>query len=388
MSMPLRPWRTAGTLAALLAMALPMLTIPSYAEEETIKIGWLGALSGVLAPYGLENKRGVEFAVDAVNKAGGVKGRKLEVIYVDSKFDSAFAVQQIQRFALQDKVVAILGDIASAVTVAEVPVTARFGIPQLASLAGTPKITEMGSKFIFRPYPSVILTYSAIGAYAVDRLKLKKFATIAYNDEGGLASVAAFKDAVSKMPNTSIVAAEVVPVDTKEFKGLLSKLRDAKPDALVIAAAAPVSGLIVRQVRELGWDVQLLGHGGYQGVQEFRNVSGPAGDNMILATTYAPGYYKHPAAEEFVASWKAANNGQAPRDLEAHGNDQIRMLATAMEKGGVDRAAVRDQLAALKDWPGAAGVYTFQPNGDVKKDVVIQTWKEGVLTPLEVFGVK
>ncbi len=382
MSMTSKLWCTVGTLAVVSAMSLTISSGPSYGQEEAIKIGWLGALSGVLAPYGLENKRGVEFAVDAVNKAGGVKGRKLEVIYVDSKFDSAFAVQQIQRFALQDKVVAVLGDISSAVTVAEVPVTARFGIPQLASLAGTPKITDMGSKFIFRPYPSVILTYSAIGAYSVDRLKLKKFATIAYNDEGGLASIAAFKDAVGKMSGTSIVASEVVPVDTKEFKGLLSKLREAKPDALVIAAAGPVSGLIVRQVRELGWNVQLLGHGGYQGVQEFRNVSGPAGDGMILATTYAPGYYKHPAAEKFVADWKAANNGQAPRDLEAHGNDQIQMLTTAMQKGGFDRTAIRDQLAALKDWPGAAGVYTFLPNGDVKKDVVIQTWKDGVLTPI------
>src|SRR5262245_23573008 len=86
--------------------------------QETIKVGWLGPLSGVLAAYGLENKRGVEYAVDKLNTAGGINGRKLEVIYVDSKFDPAFAVQSIQRFALQDKVVAILGDISSAVTVA------------------------------------------------------------------------------------------------------------------------------------------------------------------------------------------------------------------------------------------------------------------------------
>lgn len=377
---------TALTMGGLILLA-PQLA-RAQSTSDSIKVGWLGSLSGVLAPYGLENKRGVEFAVNAINAAGGVKGRKLEVIYVDSKFDSAFAVQSIQRFALQDKVVAILGDISSALTVAEVPVTARFGIPQIASLAGTPKITEMGSKFIFRPYPSVILTYGAIGAYAVDRLKLKTFATIAYNDEGGLASIDAFKRSVAGAPGASIVASEVVPVDTKEFKGLLSKLRESKAEGLVIAAAAPVSGLIVKQAREIGWDVKLLGHGGYQGVQEFRDVAGPAGDGMVLATTYAPGYYKHAEAEQFVARWRAANSGADPRDLEAHGNDQVNMLAWAIAGGGADRTAIRDQLAGLKDWPGAAGVYTFLPNGDVKKDVVIQTWKDGKLTPIEVFGVK
>src|SRR3954469_15792357 len=154
---------------ALAVAAVFAATISSQAAEP-IKVGWLGALSGVLAPYGLENKRGVEFAVDRINKAGGIKGRPLEVIYVDSKFDAAFATQSIQRFALQDGVVAILGDISSALTVAEVPVTARLGIPQLASLAGTPKITAMGSKFIFRPYPSVILTYNAIASYGVEKL--------------------------------------------------------------------------------------------------------------------------------------------------------------------------------------------------------------------------
>ena len=73
--------------------------------------------------------------------------------------------------ALEDKVVAILGDISSALTVATVPITARYGVPQLASLAGTPKITEMGSKFIFRPYPSAVLTYSALADYAANKLK-------------------------------------------------------------------------------------------------------------------------------------------------------------------------------------------------------------------------
>ncbi len=340
-----------------------------------------------LAPYGLENKRGVEFAVDAINRSGGINGRPLDLTYVDSKFDSAFAVQSIQRFALQDHVVAVLGDISSALTVAEVPVTARFQIPQLASLAGTPKITAMGSKFIFRPYPSVTLTYGAIGAYAVEKLKLKRFATIAYNDEGGLASIQAFTNAIEKA-GAKIVASEVVPVDTKEFKGLLTKLRDEKPDALVVAAAAPVSGLIVKQVRELGWNVQLLGHGGYQAVQEFRDVAGPAADGMILATTYAPGYYTHPEAKKFVSDWQAVHDGKPPRDLEAHGFDQVNMVAWAIKQGEADPIKIRDQLSHLKDWPGAAGVYTFLENGDVKKDVVIQTWKEGTLTPVEVFGVK
>jgi branched-chain amino acid transport system substrate-binding protein len=385
-----RFWNTCWTGALVIAggIAVAASTAVSHAADNPIKIGWLGSLSGVLAPYGLENKRGVEFAVERINKAGGIKGRPLEVIYVDSKFDSAFAVQSIQRFALQDGVVAILGDISSALTVAEVPATARFGIPQLASLAATPKITTMGSKFIFRPYPSVLLTYGAIGAYATDKLKMKRFATIAYNDEGGLSSIQAFNEAVGKASGAQVVASEVVPVDTKEFKGILTKLRASNPEALVVAAAAPVSGLIVRQARELGWDVALLGHGGYQAVQEFRDVAGPAGDGMVLATTYAPGYYTHAEAKQFVADWQAANGGKAPRDLEAHGFDQVGMLAWAINQSSPERTAIRDQLAKLKDWPGAAGLYTFLENGDVKKDVVIQSWKGGQLTPIEVFGVK
>jgi branched-chain amino acid transport system substrate-binding protein len=367
------------------ALAMTSALAQARAAEGPIKVGWVGPLSGVLASYGLENKRGVEFAVKQINAAGGLKGRPLEVIYVDSKFDPGFAVQAIQRMALEDKVVAILGDISSALTVAMVPVTARFGIPQLASLATTPKITEMNSKFIFRPYPSANLTYSAIADYATNKLKYRRYATIGYNDEGGIASINAFKKAVEKDGKSQVVSTEIVPVDMKDFKGVLGKIRDTKPDALVLAAAAPVSALISKQVRELGWDVPLLGHGGYQAVQEYRDIAGSAGDGMVLAATYAPGLYKHAAAKAFIADWGKANNGAAPRDLEAHGFDQIKMLAWAIENGRPERAAIRDRLSTLKNWEGAAGIYSFLPSGDVVKSLVIEEWKDGKLLPIEVY---
>lgn len=358
----------------------------SFAADDPIRIGWIGALSGVLASYGLDNKRGVEFAVEQVNAKGGVKGRKLELIYVDSKFDPAFSVQAVQRLAMQDRVVAILGDISSALTLAQVPVTAKLGVPQLASLAGTPRITEMGSQFIFRPYPSVTLTYSTLAVYATQKMNLNRFATLAYNDEGGLASIDAFKQAITKGGKGQIVASEVVPVDTKEFKPILSKIRESNPDGLVLAAAASVSGLISKQARELGWNVQLLGHGGYQAVPEYRDIAGPAGDGMVLATTYAPGLYQHTEAKKFVTEWSASHGGQLPRDMEAHGYDQINMLVWALSNGPPERKAIRDNLAKLNKWPGVAGIYTFLSNGDVDKDLIIQAWKGGKLVPLEVYG--
>ena len=354
------------------------------AAEEAIKVGWIGPLSGVLAAYGQENKRGVEFAVERINAAGGVKGRKLDVTYVDTRFDPAFAVQTVQRLATQDRVVAIIGDIASSSTVATVPVTARLGVPQIVGLGGTTKTTELGSAYIFRPYPSVGLTYSTLAYYATDRLKLKRFATVAYNDEGALSSIEGFTAALKRTGKGEVVAAEVIPVDTKEFKGILTKVRGTNPEALVLAAAAPVSGLISKQTRELGWNVQLLGHGGFQGIVQYREVAGPAGDGMILVTTYAPGLYTHKEAQDFLREWKA-KYGADPRDLEAHGFDETNLLAWAIQHAGAERKAIRDQLATVKDWPGAAGVYTFLPNGDVVKKLVVQTWKDGKLTPIEVY---
>ncbi len=357
---------------------------PAESAEEPIKVGWIGPLSGVLAAYGQENRRGVEFAVEKINGAGGIKGRKVEVIYVDTKFDPAFAVQTVQRLATQDRVVAIIGDVASSATVATVPVTARLGVPQIAGLAGTTKITEMGSSFIFRPYPSVGLTYSTLAYYGTEKLRLRRFATIAYNDEGALSSIESFVGALKKTGKGEVVAAEVLPVDAKEFKGILTKLRGTNPEALVLAAAAPVSGLVSKQARELGWNVQLLGHGGYQAVPQYREVAGPAGDGIVLVTTYAPGLYTHKEAQDFLHEWKAKHTAD-PRDLEAHGFDEMNILAWAIQQAGTDRKAIRDQLAKLKDWPGAAGVYTFMPNGDVEKKLVVQVWKEGKLTPIEVY---
>lgn len=355
-------------------------------SQDPIKVGWIGSLSGVLAPYGLDHQRGVEFAAEKVNAAGGIDGRPIEVIYVDSKFDTGFAVQSIQRFALQDQVVAVIGDISSALTVAEVGVTARYGIPQVAGLAGTPKITNMGSEFIFRPYPSVTLTYGTLAGYATEELGLKTFATIAYDDEGGVSSIESFKSSLEEGGEGEIVAEEIVPVDTREFRSILTRLRESNPDALVLAAAAPISGLIASQVRDIGWDVQMLGHGGYHAVPEFAEVAGPAADGMILATTYAPGYYTNEEALAFVEDWKAANDGREPRDLEAHGYDSMMLIASALEGGEAERQSVRDGIAAAADWPGAAGVYTFRENGDVVKDLVMQKWEEGVLVPLGVFS--
>lgn len=357
----------------------------SSAGGDAIKIGWIGPLEGVLATYGIENKRGVEFARDEINAAGGVNGKQVEVIFVNTKFDSNLAVQSVRRLALEDKVVAVIGDVASAVSVATVEETRKLKVPQVASLAGTPKITQMGSNYIFRPYPSVINTFTAAAEYAVKKLGYKKFAFLAYNDEGGIASMQAFITALAAVKG-EIVGTEVVPVDAKDFRSTLAKLKASNPDALAIAAAAPVSGLIAKQAREMGWEVPLLGHGGYQAQMEFRNVSGKAGDGMVLATSYAPGSYTNKEAQDFVTKFKAKFNKE-PGEMEAYGYDQLKMIVDAIKKaGGPDREKVRDALAEMKNWPGAAGPTTFLPNGDVQKPLIMQKWVDGKLTPIEVYG--
>ncbi|MBI3090944.1 MAG: ABC transporter substrate-binding protein [Candidatus Tectomicrobia bacterium] len=369
-------------LAAVLALVLLLPPGGAMAAEAgPIKVGWLGILSGTLAPYGIEHKTGVEYAVEKINAGGGIKGAKVEMIYTDSKFDINTSVQAVRRFAQQDKVAAIIGGISSAVTIATVGETARLKVPQIAGLAGTPKITEMGSQWIFRTYPSVILTYSSLAHYAIDKLGHKKFATLAYNDEGGLSSIEVFVKTVKEKGKGEIVAREVVPLDAKEFKGVLAKMRQQNPDALVMAAAAPVSGLVARQAREMGWNVALLGHGGYQGIQQYRDVAGPAGDGTLIVTTYAPGLFKHKEAQEFVKEWQAKFK-RMPKDLEAHGYDAMNMLAEAIGKVGPDRQKIRDYLAGLKNWPGAAGIYSFLPTGDIRKSLVVSEWKAGNLTPV------
>src|SRR5690606_36157168 len=116
----------------------------------------------------------------------------------------------------------------------------------------------------------------------------------------------------------------------------------------------------------------------------FRDTAGAAGDGFLLVGTYDPTLYTYPEAQAFVKDWKAKFNAD-PTDMNAHGYDQLSMIAAVIQRVGNDREKVRDGLAELKDWPGAAGKYTFLPNGDVQKDLVVLQWKDAKLVPVEVY---
>jgi branched-chain amino acid transport system substrate-binding protein len=335
---------------------------------DTILIGEIGSLTGSEATFGISTRNAIELALREVNAAGGVKGRKIEIRVYDNQSKPEEAANAANRLINQDQVLLILGEVASSNSIAMAQKAQPAKVPMISNASTNPKVTEIGD-YIFRvcfidPFQGYVMA-----KFARDNLRFTKVAVLrdlgaAYSQ--GLADV--FERKFTEMGG-KIVAQETYTKGSTDFRSQLTAVKRAQPDAIYIPGYYNDIGLIARQARELGITAKLMGGDGWDSEKLFE-LGGAAVEGSYFSNHYSPDD-PNPRIQKFIADYKAAFGG-VPDSLAALGYDAANVAFDAMKRApSLDRAAVRDAIAATKNFPGVTGTITLDDKRNATKPAVV-----------------
>jgi branched-chain amino acid transport system substrate-binding protein len=335
---------------------------------DTILIGEIGSLTGSEATFGISTRNAIELALREVNAAGGVKGRKIEIRVYDNQSKPEEAANAANRLINQDQVLLILGEVASSNSIAMAQKAQPAKVPMISNASTNPKVTEIGD-YIFRvcfidPFQGYVMA-----KFARENLRFTKVAVLrdlgaAYSQ--GLADV--FERKFTEMGG-KIVAQETYTKGSTDFRSQLTAVKRAQPDGIYIPGYYNDIGLIARQARELGITAKLMGGDGWDSEKLFE-LGGAAVEGSYFSNHYSPDD-PNPRIQKFIADYKAAFGG-VPDSLAALGYDAAMVAVDAMKRApSLDRAAVRDAIAATKNFPGVTGTITLDDKRNATKPAVV-----------------
>ena len=346
---------------------------PASADE--ILVGEYGALTGAMATFGLGNHKGVTMAVDAVNSAGGVLGKRIRIINEDTQGKPEEAQTVVTKLITKDRVVAVIGENTSSNSLAAAPVCQSRGIPMITPSATNPKVTEVGN-YIFRvcftdPYQGRVMA-----KFAASSLKLKDVAIlrdVKSDYSVGLAGI--FKENFTGMGGR-IVGDEGYSQGDRDFTAQLTALKGGKPQALFIPGYYTDVGLIARQARKLGLNAVLLGTDGWES-DKLWEVGGEALNGSFYSTHFSPDD-PSPTIRKFVEDYRA-RYGSLPDANAVLAYDATMFLIDAIRRAGSARPdSIRGALEATKVFQGITGAITLDKNRNPIKPAVILEVKDGV----------
>jgi branched-chain amino acid transport system substrate-binding protein len=338
------------------------------AGADTILLGEVGSLTGAQATFGISTRNGIELALKEANAAGGVKGKKLAVRVYDNQGRADEAAQAVTRLITQDKVVLVLGEVASSNSLAMAEKAQAAGVPMITPSSTNPSVTAKGD-YIFRvcfidPFQGYVMAKFARDNLKVDRVAILQDNKSAYSI--GLTEV--FQRKFAEMGG-KIVGTESYSQGDTDFRGQLTALKKTKPQAIYVPGYYSDVGVIARQARELGLMVPLMGGDGWDSEKLFE-LAGNALEGSYFSNHYSPDN-PDPKVQKFISDYKAAYGG-VPDALAALGYDAAKVAINALEKApDLSGPAIRDAIAQTKGFPGVAGTISLDENRNAVKPAVI-----------------
>jgi branched-chain amino acid transport system substrate-binding protein len=376
----------AGMLAALALAAGCSNSGGSGADAAaTIPIGEFASLTGKEATFGTSSHEGTLLAVEELNAAGGVLGKQLELIYEDNRSMPGESATIAKKLITRDKVIALLGEVASGRSLEAAPFAQQNQIPMISPSSTNPTVTATGD-YIFRvcfidPFQGTLL--AGFAKRTLNAKKVAIFSDVAAPYSVGLGQF--FKEAWLAGGGEIISEVKYTGGD-KDFKAQLTVIKNTNPDAIMVPGYYSDVGLIVAQARQLGITVPLFGGDGWE-APELIQIAGA--DNLVgtyYSTHFSP-QSTDPLSQQFVTAYKARYDGKVPDAMAALGYDSVMVLADAIKRAGTtDGPALRAAIAATRDFAGATGVTTLDEKRDASKPAVIITVKDGSFQYVETIA--
>ena len=354
------------------ALAIGLIATHTKKEPEEIKIGAILPLTGDAALYGESIKKGIDLAIEEINMAGGIKGKKVRIIYEDSKASPGEGVSALNKLISTDKVLAIIGDAVSSVTLAIAPIAEKNKIVILSPLSSAPAITNAGD-FIFRNVPSDLFGGKVAAYFAVKQQGWQKLAILFINNDFGVGLQQVFSKEVMNLGG-KIVASEAYEQGSTDFRTQLIKIKNANPDAIFLVGYREVPQILI-QAKELKLRGRFLGTGLLEDPNVIKVAKDAAEGLFFTQLQYTPDS-PDPIVKRFVDSFEKKYNSK-PDIIAAYGYDSMAVLAFAMEKSNLTSISIKKELYKVKNFKGVTGEISFDENGDVIQPMGVKVIKNG-----------
>ncbi len=346
----------------------------THSDTGPIRVGYYGDLSGRTSSFGQSTKNAIELAADEINKAGGINGRQIQIIVEDDQGEPAKAATVVTKLINQDRVEAILGEVASSNTLAAAPKAQESHIPMITPSSTNPAVTKVGD-FIFRVCFIDPFQGEVMAKFATNSLKAKRAAILYdFNSDYSRGLQQFFKRSFTALGGT-IVTEQSYTQGDRDFSGQLTAIRAANPDVIYAPGYYGEVGVIAKQTKQLGIKAPLLGGDGWDAPQLWE-LGGDA-----LTGSYISNHYSvddpSPAIQKFVNDYRSRFNA-VPDALAALGFDAMRVLADAIRRAGTtERQKLRDAIAQTSNFPGVTGAITINAERNAVKPAVVLKLQDG-----------
>lgn len=356
------------TLVLLLILSLLPVFRSQPQTTGTVKIGVFLSLTGATASYGTSALNAIKLATDEANRAGGINGKKIELVIEDDHSNTGEVPAIVTRLIKEAKVDALLAEPISVRAMAAAPIAQENQVVMISPASVKPELTAAGD-YVFRACFISSTEGEAIASFATDKLKAKT-AAIILDDKNDYAVVLAgfFKESFEKLGG-KVVIRQTYGASDMDVSAQMLAIKAAKPDIVFAPGFYTTAPLIARSVKDRGVKATLIGSDGWDSPDLMKDGPAPFA-GVYFANHFWVGNHE-PRIEQFVADYQRKYD-VAPDAGAATAYDAARMLFAAFRKAkSSERAAVRDALAATKDFPGVTGKITLDANRNAQVPVYI-----------------
>jgi len=337
-------------------------------KTDSIVIGEVASMTGIEATYGLAAHQGIELAIQEINAAGGVRGKNLKLITLDSQGKPDESARAITRLISQDHASLIMTGVISSNALAMAPIAQKNHVPFIATIATHPKVTDLGD-YIFRVCLMDSFQGEVMAKFALKNLKLKKVAILRDVKSDYSIGLAETFTSILKAGGGEIVIDQSYSAGDIDFKSQLTAVRSKKPDAIYIPGYYTDVSLIARQARELGIEAPLLGGDGWDS-PKLKEIGGAA-----LAGSYFSGFYSpeepSPRLKDFLTHYQNRYHVN-PEGLAVMGYEGVQVMVNALNQAQtIDSQGIRDALANTQKVETVTGTVSMDAKRNAMRSAVV-----------------
>ncbi len=357
----------------LIFAALVLVIAPALRADDEIVVGEYGSMTGAQATFGVSTDDGVELAVKEINAKGGVNGKKIHIINYDDKGQQQETVTAVTRLIQEDHVVALIGEVASSLSMAGGQVAQRAGVPMISPSSTNPKVTAIGemiSRVCFiDPFQGYVGASFAKNTLHLDTAAVLFNRAQAYSSGLKTDFIKAFKKLGGEVTTEQAYAD-----GDNDFSAQLTAIRETHPGFIYVPGYYTEVVAIARQARQLGITCPMIGGDGWVS-DELKNA-GHALDDCYFSDHYSQ-EDKRPEVQEFLKKFQTAY-GHTPDSMAALGYDAANLLFDAMGRAkSLEGKDLAEAINSTKDFKGVTGTITIDEKRNAKKLAVIQKVENG-----------
>ena len=339
----------------------------------TIYIASANPMTGDSAQYGDCKVKAIELALKEVNDAGGINGQKLELLVGDDTGNPTEAPNVAQKFATDDRVLAVIGHWNSSCTLAAREIYNDAGIPVITDSVNK-TITDGSCKTMFRISLTDTEQATLLADYAYNVMNVRKAGIMYTANDFGTGLQSDFSTAFTALGGTITTTETYFEGQTKDFSAQLTKIKQTEPELLFVAGYYTECALIAQQRLTANMDIPILGTDGISS-EALIELGGDAVEGVTFGGFFHPDL-EYAGTAEFVQAYRDAY-GKDPDTYAALAYDSAKLIIEGIRANGATRDGIQKYLQDVENFPGVAGPVSFDENGAASRNVVVLVVEDG-----------